>query len=63
MNERESLGVGQKCISSSLELGVEREDLQQYFDLEYAHLNFLYKWFPRFQKTDDFQGTPVLFKG
>jgi len=56
----ESLGVGQKCISSSSELGAERKDLQQYFDLECAHLNSFISIFSTVSETDDFQGTPCV---
>jgi len=33
------------------------EDLQQYFGLECAHLDFLIPMIPMISETDDFQGT------
>jgi len=63
MNERESLGVGQKCASSSSELGVERKDLEQYFDLECAHLYIFIPMIPAwFQKPMISRASPVSFK-
>jgi len=58
MNERESLGVGQKYISSSSKLEVERENLQLYFDLDCTHLDFFIPMIPTVLVTDDFWYPP-----
>jgi len=63
MNERASYCVGQKCNYSSSELGVEGNNLLQYFDFQYILLDYFKPMIPIVAKLMISNVMSPLFKG